>query len=162
MSKGHSKRRHVIDFAVIVGGAVLLVCVAILLALRSGRREAPLPSVPEVTGTSSEVRVKPVVPKDAARKSAVAVSASRAVAVVCGADEATTDRYEARNDALRAIARRRDLPKEDVAALIDYLATTNDPLRVERVAALKNDVMNLLRSQDPPPAGREGQTRLVE
>ena len=99
MSKGHLKRRHVIDFAVIVGGAVLLVCVAILLALRSGRREAPLPSVPEVTGTSSEVRVKPVVPKDAARKSAVAVSASRAVAVVCGADEATTDRYEARNDA---------------------------------------------------------------
>ena len=162
MSKGHLKRRHVIDFAVIVGGAVLLVCVAILLALRSGRRETPLPPVPEATGTPSEMRVKPVVRKDAARAPAVALSASRAVAVVCGADEATAGRYEARNDALRAIARRRDLPKEDVAALIDYLVTTNDPLRVERVAALKNDVMNLLRSQDPPPAGREGQTRLVE
>jgi hypothetical protein len=77
---------------------------------------------------------------------------SGAVAIVCGADKATANRYEARNDALRLIARRRDLPKEDVAALIDYLATTNDPLRVERVAALKNDVMNLLRSQEPPPA----------
>jgi hypothetical protein len=80
------------------------------------------------------------------------VAASDAVAIVCGAGEVPANRYEARNDALRLIARRRDLPKEDVAALIDYLATTNDPLRVERVAALKNDVMNLLRSQEPPPA----------
>ena len=152
MSKGHSKRRHVIDFAVIVGGAVLLVCVAILLALRSGRREAPLPPVPEATSTPGEVRVKPVVRKDAARKPAVAASASCAVAVVCGADEATAGRYEARNDALRAIARRRDLPKEDIAALVAYLRTADSALRVERVAALKNDVMNLLRSQEPPPA----------
>ncbi len=150
MNKGHSRHRHIL--AVIGGGTLLLVCVAILLAMRNGRRETPLPPVPDVTSTPSEVRVKPVVRKDAARKPAVVVSASRAVAVVCGADEATADRYEARNDALRAIARRRDLPKEDVAALIDYLATTNDPLRVERVAALKNDVMNLLRSQEPPPA----------
>ena len=96
----------------------MLVCVAILLAMRNGRRETPLPPVPEATGTPSEVRVKPVVRKDAARKPAVVVSASRAVAVVCGADEATAGRYEARNDALRAIARRRDLPKEDAAALI--------------------------------------------
>ena len=160
MNKGHSRHRHIL--AVIGGGTLLLVCVAILLAMRNGRRETPLPPVPEATGTPSEVRVKPVVRKDAARKPAVAASTSRAVAVVCGEDAATADRYEARNGALRSIARRRDLPKEDAAALIDYLATTNDPLRVERVAALKNDVMNLLRSQDPPPAGREGQTRLVE
>ena len=84
MSKGHSKRRHVIDFAVTVGGAVLLVCVAILLALRSGRREAPLPPVPEATSTPGEVRVKPVVRKDAARKPAVAASTSRTVAIICG------------------------------------------------------------------------------
>ena len=30
----------------------------------------------------------------------------RAVVIVCGMDEATADRYEARNDALRSIARR--------------------------------------------------------
>ena len=118
MSKGHSKRRHVIDFAVIGGGTLLLACVAILLAPRSGRRETPLPPVPEVTGTPGEVRVKPVVRKDAARKPTVTSSTSRTVAIICGADEATAGRYEARNDALRVIARRRDLPKEDAAALI--------------------------------------------
>ena len=96
----------------------MLACVAILLALRSGRRETPLPPVPEVTGTPGEVRVKPVVRKDAARKPTVTSSTSRTVAIICGADEATAGRYEARNDALRAIARRRDLPKEDAAALI--------------------------------------------
>ena len=80
------------------------------------------------------------------------IEASAAVAIVCGADSATADRYEARNDALRSVARRRDLPESDVVALMDYLASTNDVLRVERVAALKNDVMNLLRSQEPPPA----------
>jgi hypothetical protein len=132
MNKDHSKRRHVIALAVIGGGSVLFVCAVAVLALRSGRREVPLPPVPEATGMPSEVRVKPVVPKDAARTPAVAASASRAVAVVCGADEATADRYEARNGALRSIARRRDLPKEDAAALIYYFATTNDPLRVER------------------------------
>ena len=130
----------------------MLVCVAILLAMRNGRRETPLPPVPEVTSTPGEVLVKPVVRKDAARKPAVAVSASRAVAVVCGADEATAGRYEARNGALRSIARRRDMPKEDIAALIAYLRAADSALRVERVAALKNDVMNLLRSQEPPPA----------
>ena len=63
-----------------------------------------------------------------------APDASRAVAIVCGADEATADRYEARNDALRSIARRRDLPKTDVAALMAYLRSHDDSMRVERVA----------------------------
>ena len=86
--KDHSKRRHVIALAVIGGGSVLFVCAVAVLAMRSGRREVPLPPVPEATGMPSEVRVKPVVPKDAARTPAVAASASRAVAVVCGEDAA--------------------------------------------------------------------------
>ena len=80
-----------------------------------------------------------------------AITASPYIAVIVGADTATTDRYEARNDALWLIARRRDLPDGDVAALVSWLASTNDVLRVERLAALKNDVMNLLRNQEPPP-----------
>ena len=116
MNKGHSKRPQIL--VIIGGGTLLLACVAILLALRSGRRETPLPPVPEVTGTPGEVRVKPVVRKGAARKPTVTSSTSRTVAIICGADEATAGRYEARNDALRVIARRRDLPKEDAAALI--------------------------------------------
>ena len=81
------------------------------------------------------------------------VEASSAVAIVCGADPTTADRYEARNDALRSIARRRNLPEKDVAALIAYLRRTDDAMRPERVAALKNHVMNLLRNQEPPPKG---------
>ena len=145
---------------VIVCVTALLIAAAVVVALRE-RQSVPLPDVP-VAQTTAEVLVKAVEGKDEASAPFDAAEVSSAVAVVCGADEATADRYEARNGALRSIARRRDLPKEDAAALIDSLATTNDPLRVERVAALKNDVMNLLRSQDPPPAGREGQTRLVE
>ncbi|MBQ8114332.1 MAG: hypothetical protein IJ146_14115 [Kiritimatiellae bacterium] len=49
--------------------------------------------------------------------------------------------------------RSRSLTKEDAAALMDYLASTNDQLWAERVAALKNDVMNLLRRQETPVAG---------
>ena len=45
------------------------------------------------------------------------------------------------------------MPADDVAALTAWLASTNDVLRVERLAALKNDVMNLLRNQTSPPSG---------
>ena len=38
------------------------------------------------------------------------------------------------------------MPKDDVDALMAYLRAADDALRVERVAALKNDVMNLLRN----------------
>ena len=59
---------------------------------------------------------------------------SSAIAIVCGMDEATADRYEARNDALRSITRRRDLPKDDVEALLAYLRSQDDSMRVETLA----------------------------
>ena len=150
MKKGHSKRWHVIDFVVIGGGVVLLVCAVAVLAVRSGRRETPLPPMLEATDTPNAVQVKSVARKDVLCKPAIAASTSRAVTVVCGVDAATASRYEARNDALRSIMRSRSLTKDDATALMDYLASTNDLLRMERVAALKNDVMNLLRSQETP------------
>ena len=97
------------------------------------------------------VSVKPVSPKVTSDAEADPVVVSSAIAAVCGADPATADRYEARNDALRSIARERNLPTDDVASLTAWLASTNDVLRVERLAALKNDVMNLLRRQESPP-----------
>ena len=79
---------------------------------------------------------------------------SALVAVICGvSEEAIASRYEARNDALRSIARRRDLSADDVAALMEYVAATDCVMRVEREAALKNDVLNLLRNQKQPPEG---------
>ena len=133
--------------------AVLLIVavVAVIATLRNSPQPVPPPDLP-VAVPVAEVRVKAVERKTEATGHE-AIEASAAVAVVCGADSTTADRYEARNDALQSIARRRDLPENDVAALVKFLASAKDPLPVERMAALKNDVMNLLRSQEPPPKG---------
>ena len=136
---------------VIVFGTVLLIAVAVVVALRE-RQPVSKPEAP-VAQTPAEVRVKAVERKTGPVAEGELAAASGAVAIVCGADEATADSYEARNDALRSIARRRDLPKGDIDALMAYLRATDDAIRIERVAALKNDVMNLLRNQDPPVEG---------
>ena len=130
---------------------LIAAAVAVVVASRNRQQPAPPPDVP-VAASPAEVRVKALERKPELLDYEV-VDASSAVAIVCGADSATADRYEARNDALRSIARRRDMPEKDVAALIAYLLTADNAMRVERVAALKNDVMNLLRSQEPPPKG---------
>ena len=127
--------------------AALLCLATMTLFRRRGKEPESLP--PIMMSSPSRTIVKSITGNGVPESLSVAGEATGAVAAVCG-NGANADRYEARNDALRSIARRRDLPKEDVAAMIDYLASTNDPLRAERVAALKNDVMNLLRNQEPP------------
>ena len=95
---------------VTVCGAVLLIAaaVAVVVALRNRQQPAPPPDAP-VAALPAEVRVKAVERKPEPLDHEV-VEASSAVAIVRGADPTTADRYEARNDALRSIARRRDLP----------------------------------------------------
>ena len=131
-------------------GASLLICVALAIAV-CGRWVLSKPEA-SVAVTPAEVRVKAVERKPEPSDHEV-IEASAAVAIVCGADATTADRYEARNDALRSIARRRDLPEKDVAALMAYLRSKDSVMRVERIAALKNDVMNLLRNQELPSKG---------
>ena len=131
---------------------LIAAAVAVVVASRSRRQPALPPDVP-VAASPVGVRVKAVERKPEPVGRGEIATASDAVAIVCGADYATADRYEARNDALRSIARRRDLPEKDVAALIAYLHTADGAMRIERVAALKNDVMNLMRNQDPPAEG---------
>ncbi len=75
------------------------------------------------------------------------------IATICGSDPATAGHYEARDGALRSIARNRNLSKADISSLLDYIASTGDVLRAERIAALKNDVLNLLRRQEKPVPG---------
>ena len=106
---------------VIVCGAALLIAavVVVIVALRNRHQPAPPPDVP-VAVSPAEVCVKAVERKPEPLGHEV-VDTSSAVAIVCGADATTADRYEARNDALRSIARRRDLPEKDVAALVAYL-----------------------------------------
>ena len=134
-------------------GTVLLIAAAVGVVVASRNRCQPLPP-PDVplAALPAEVCVKAVERKPETSDHEV-IEASTVIAIVCGADYATADRYEARNDALRSIARRRDLPEKDVAALIAYLRRADNAMRIERVAALKNDVMNLLRNQDPPAEG---------
>jgi len=134
-------------------GTALLIVAAVVVVLRINRRQpVPLPEV-SVAQTPAEVRIKAVERKSEPVAEGEIVAVSDAVVIVCGEDAATADRYEARNDALRSIMRSRSLTKEDAAALMAYLASTNDAMRVERVAALKNDVMNLLRRQETPVEG---------
>ena len=138
----------------IVCGATLLFVAAVagVFTVRNCCLLQQPPDVP-VMVSPAEVRVKPVEHKPAIAVSTAAPDASRAVAIICGKDPATSNRYEARNDALRSIARRRNLPEKDVAALVAYLRSKDNALRPERIAALKNDVMNLLRNQESPPKG---------
>jgi len=98
---------------------LIAAAVAVVVALRNRQQPAPPPDVP-VAASPAEVRVKAVERKPEPTDHEV-VEASSAVAIVCGADPTTVDQYEARNDALRSIARWRDLPEKDVAALIAYL-----------------------------------------
>ena len=87
-------------------GASLLIAAAVVVALRERLQPVPLPEVP-VAQTSAEVRVKAVERKAEPVSDGEEAAASGAVAIVCGEDEATAERYEARNDALRSIARLR-------------------------------------------------------
>ena len=139
----------------------VIVCVAVVVAFFAAivsviiSRGLPVrkPPVPTSTVLPAAVRVKGIGVKSLLAPQSVITDVSVAVAVVCGDDPATADRYEARNDALRSIARRRDLARNDVALLMAYVGATNDVLRAERTAALKNDVLNLLRNQKPIPDG---------
>ena len=139
---------------------VVIVCVVVVFSaaslfvtlLGNRRRSSLLPEVP-IVASSAEVCVKAVERNSAANVATAAPDSSRVVAIICGKDSATADRYEARNDALRSIARRRNLPKNDIDALLVYLRKADNAMRPERVAALKNDVMNLLRNQELPSKG---------
>ena len=97
--------------------------VAVVFASRNRQQPAPPPDVP-VAALPAEVRVKAVERKPEPLDHEV-VEASSAVAIVCGADHTTADRYEARNDALRSIAqRRRPMGSDPMDALITKLNTT--------------------------------------
>ena len=84
-------------------GTALLIAAAVVVAMRERRQPLPLPDVP-VAASPAEVRVKAVERKMEPVEQGEVAAASGAVAIVCGEDAVTADRYEARNDALRSIA----------------------------------------------------------
>ena len=118
------KIRIIMDRRMIVivcAAAAMLAVIASVAVLRNTRQSMVLPEVQDMP-MSSEVRTKPLEHKSMSVVESSGVSCSYAACVVCGADAAIANRYEARNDALRSIARRRDLTEGDVAALKSWLA----------------------------------------
>ena len=149
----HMNKKTLALHVAYIGTAVaVLMAAAAVVAIRKNGVVATKPVVEKRTPID-KVRVKTAEPKSGLEYPNGATATTAAVGIVCGSDKATADRYEARNDALRSIARRRDLAKGDVDALLAYLRKADNAMRVERVAALKNDVMNLLRNQESPVEG---------
>ena len=134
--------------------AVLAVAVAAVCLLRRKTPQVPTAIRQDVRPVQTKGVAVPSASRAAQPRTAVdSEDVSVAVAVVCGHEATTADRYEARNAALRSLARCRDLNADDVQALMAYLRTTGGALHVEREAALKNDVLNLLRNQATLPDG---------
>ena len=151
MKRAQTKHMFVIGIAAIgVLAALVAVSVAAII-LQSASRESPHSPIFEASSSPDEVRVRPVAHAHVAKPSDASTFSD--VAIVCGEEAAVKSRYDLRNDALRSIARRRDLSADDVVALMEYVASTSCVMRVEREAALKNDVLNLLRSQKRQPEG---------
>ena len=114
--------------SILIAAALLLTCgVAKVLSRRHALPSSPLS--PSQSTSPAVVDIKPVSPKATSVAEVDPGLVSSAIAAVCGADPATADRYEARNDALRTIARNRNLSTNDVATLTDWLASESWPRR---------------------------------
>lgn len=134
--------------------AVLAVAVAAVCSLCRKPPQVPTAIRQDVRPVQTKGVAVPSASRAAQPRTAVAPEdVSEAVSIICGHKAATAGRYEARNAALRSLSRRRDLGVNDVRVLMEYLRTTDGALRIEREAALKNDVLNLLRNQATLPDG---------
>lgn len=111
----------------------------------AGDRPAVRPSVP-VPQSASNIVVHAVETRQSEKEAEPEKqSISAAVLCVIGADPSSADRYIVRSRALESLGD--NLTPAETQSLLSYLRSTRDPLRPERVAALKNDVLNVLRSQ---------------
>lgn len=141
----------------ILTGLLLAVIAAGFWRMRTHRQSAAPAVLPPPSATAgqpphSAVFLRPQATPAAATRLATPVpEAPLLVKVVIGEDEATARRYTARSEAVWTLGK--DLPEEAVAALLAYLRSTEDVLREERVDALKNDLLNVLRAQRRIPPG---------
>lgn len=137
-----------------LAGTLFVLGTVAALVFAFSRRPPPSPPPTPPPAASALPRVKAVgaaVPRPPRGTPSPSRPHTREVDVVCGLDPETASRYQRRDAALRALAADRDLPAEDVLALLEYVCGHDGELRVERAAALKNDVLNLLRRQRRPP-----------
>lgn len=151
------------------GGKKLWLCIVTGVALFgaalfavSSRRNAgavnkPSPPVPApaIGAELRRIRVRTVggtgirTGGESARQKPPPADVPAAVRRAAGLDPETAGRYVPRSRALASLGR--DLAPEETDALLDYLLSPDGTMRPERVAALKNDVWNLLRNQTVVP-----------
>ena len=90
----------------IVFTIVAIIAAVGLAVILHSNRQPQKPHSPSDSQTSTAgIRTRAVEPAMRTTKQYDAITASPYIAVIIGADPATADRYEDRNDALRAIAR---------------------------------------------------------
>ena len=124
---------------------------------RAAKPPAPPPPAPAGDTGLQRMRVRTVggtgirTGGEGSRQKPRPADVSAAVRSVVGLDPATAGRYVPRSRALASLGR--DLARDETDALLDYLLSPDDSMRPERVAALKNDVWNLLRNQTVVPPG---------
>ena len=128
---------------------------AVLFFRDVGKTMSVLPPAPEVGAGTRRMRVRAVAGNEMRsgsereRRGPRVADAPAAVRIVVGLDPGTAGRYVPRSRALASLGR--DLAREETDALLDYLLSPDGTMRPERVAALKNDVWNLLRNQTVVP-----------
>ena len=97
--------RYMVAIAIVAIGAIVTMVVLTLALLRNGyinKPQLPVPIVPIML--PAEMRVKAFERKAVSLEHEAVAVVPDSVAIVCGND-ANADRYEARNGALRSIAR---------------------------------------------------------
>ena len=156
------KRRNVKWCLLVIGLAICLVSLVVAnLVWRCARcsEGSRYPLSDSVFDICPEMALKVVAVRgldernDYGQEDVIYLDLSYDIDIICGNDASSACSYEIRNFALRRIFRFRRLAKEDVGAMLAYLSSHDANMRVERVAALKNDVINLLRKQEPPVEG---------
>ena len=138
----------------ILGGLLIIAVVVILYAVHdyADCKRADSSNFESVSQHQARVQAKALARSSHTDRQFLPITTfSDAISFVCGLDVLFASCYDVRNDALRSISRRRDLSADEVAAMMEYVASTNYVMRIEREAALKNDVLNLLRNQKQPP-----------
>jgi len=98
--------RQLIAVAIVAVGTIAAGVLLTLELSRKERGDKPQLPTPIVPMSPAEVRVRAVERKTEPVEQSTVAAASGAAVIVCGMDEATAGRYEARNNALRSIARR--------------------------------------------------------
>lgn len=131
-----------VALVVAVSGAAYYACTR-----KCDVREEPRPisPIPQAVSAAPRVKPSPLTPARLTDSARVTDDVSGAVRVIIGAAPDSAADFERRHRALGRLANKKRLSPLDEQRLIDYVASHEDMLAESRAAALRNDVLNVLR-----------------